>query len=300
MMESRWLKVIVGFAAWTLVGVLFASQTSTSSALVQSPLTWDQAFVATVSAWYVRGALSPVVAMVTRRLPIVRGELARRLTMHAIVALAWAVGATAAIGWIFTAVLSTRVRAPFSVEFATSLLTYAVLVAMTQWTDYHRRYWERELNASRLEAGLATARLDLLRMHLDPHLLLDTLRDVSALMHEDPRRARRLVDDLVGLLGLSIQHVGAADVALSEEVGFLRRYLELERMRFRDRLETHIDVELDALSARLPSRILQPLVESAVRHGLAPSVERGRVEVRGRADGEALVLEVYGDAPAVS
>jgi LytS/YehU family sensor histidine kinase len=237
--------------------------------------------------------------MLARRFPVVRQRLVGRVLLHVAAGLAWSAVAMVAIQWVSTTLVGLPRRTLSPVELHTSLLTYAVLVGLTQAADYYRRYRDREITASRLEAQLATARLDLLRMQLNPHFLFNALHDISQLMHEDVERAERMVEDLSELLRLSLRHVGQAEVPLSEEVGFLRRYLQLEQMRFQDRLETHVDVTPEALDARVPYLILQPLVENAVRHGVGPRIERGRVEVRGRADGEALVLEVYDDGPGI-
>jgi two-component system LytT family sensor kinase len=300
MIDSRWLRLAIGLAAWTLIGLFFASQTYIGWSYAQRPLTWAQAFAVGLTAWYVRAALSPIVGALARRFPIGRTNLARRVLLHLGTGLAWSVAATVLVQWLSMALVGLPSRAFSLMEFQTSLLTYVVLVGLTQTADSYRRSRDREVTASRLQAQLATARLDLLRMQLNPHFLFNALHDISELMHEDVERANRMVEDLSELLRLSLRYVGESEVPLSEEVGFLRRYLELEQMRFQDRLETRVDVEPDALSARVPYLILQPLVENAVRHGVAARVERGRVEVRGRADGEALVLEVYDDGPGLN
>jgi sensor histidine kinase YesM len=299
MTNAPWVRWSFGLAGWTLIGIAFASQTYIGSSYAQRPLTWAQAVTVGLAAWYVRAALSPIVRAFTRRFPVSRGLIARRLLLHVTVGLVWSAVATVAIHWVLNALVAMPRRALSLVEFHASLLTYAALAGLTQGIDYYRRSRDREIAASRLEAQLATARLDLLRMQLKPHFLFNALHDISELIHEDVERAERMVDDLCELLRLSLRYAGEPEVPLSEEVGFLRRYLDLEQMRFQDRLETRVDVDPEALDARVPYLILQPLVENAVRHGVAPRLERGRIEVRGRADGEALVLEVYDDGAAV-
>jgi two-component system, LytTR family, sensor kinase len=299
MTNSPWLRWAFGVAAWTVIGVFFASQTYIGSSYAQSPLTLAEALTVALSAWYVRAALSPIVRALVRRFPVSRGHLARRVVLHLAAGLVWSALATVAIQWVLTGLVGVPRPALSPVEFHTSLLTYAVLVGLTQGLDYYRRHRDQEIAASRLEAQLATARLDLLRMQLNPHFLFNALHDISELMHDDVEGAERMVGDLCELLRLSLRYAGEPEVPLSEEVGFLRRYLDLEQMRFQGRLETRVDVDPDALNARVPYLILQPLVENAVRHGVAQRLERGRIEVRGRADGEALVLEVYDDGPGV-
>ena len=299
MTNSRWLRWTFALAAWTLIGVLFASQTYIGSSYTQRPLTWAHALTIGITAWYVRAALSPIVRALARRFPVSRRQLADRLSLHLAAGLAWSVVSAVAIQSVLTALVGRPRRALSPVELQTSLLTYAVLVGLTQGFDYYRRKRDQQLAASRLEARLATARLDLLRMQLNPHFLVNALHEISKLIHEDVKRAERMVEDLSELLRLSLRYAGEPEVPLSEEVGFLRRYLDLEQMRFQNRLETGVNVDPDALDARVPNLILQPLIENAVRHGIAPRLERGRVEVRGRADGEALVLEVYDEGLGV-
>jgi two-component system, LytTR family, sensor kinase len=299
------LRVALGLAAWTLVGLFFATQTFTGAAYTGRPLTWPQALAVALGAWYVRAALSPVVRQLARRWPIARPALARRVALHAAAALAWGVATTAVIQsgpvqWALAALADVPRRAMSPVELHTGVLTYAVLVGLTQGADYYRRYRDRELAASRLEAQLATARLDVLRMQLNPHFLFNTLHDLTQLMHEDVDRAESMLEHLSELLRLSLRHIGEPEVTLREEVDFLRRYLELEQMRYQDRLETRLDVEPAALDARVPYLILQPLVENAVRHGVAPRSAPGRVEVVGRARDGVLVLEVCDDGPGLA
>jgi two-component system, LytTR family, sensor kinase len=298
MIGSRWLRLILGLAAWTLIGVFFASQTYIGSSYAQRPLTWAQAVTIGLTAWYVRGALSPIACMLARRFPMTRGQITRGVLLHVAAGLAWSIMATLAIVWLMElGGVSPAALSPL--ELQNSVLTYVVLVGLTHGADYYQWYRDREVVASRLEARLATARLDLLRMQLNPHFLFNALRDISELMHEDVERAKRMVEDVSELLRLSLRYAGEPQVPLSEEVGFLRRYLDLQQRRVQDHLATRVDVDPSAVDARVPYLILQPLVENALRHGLTPRLERGRVEVRGRADGQALVLEVYDDGSGV-
>jgi two-component system, LytTR family, sensor kinase len=299
MTESRWLRLAVGLAAWTAVAVFVATQAFIGAAYPPRPLSPSEALAAALTAWYVRAGMSPLVVMIVRRMPIVPPQVARRVLTHVAVGIVWAVVATATIQWVSTRVAGVSHRVPWLVELYTSLSTYVVLVGLTQGADYFRRRRDAEITALRLEARLAAARLDLLRMQLNPQFLASALHDIAEAMQRKSEHAAHMVEELTELVQLSSRHLGESDVPLSEEVGFLRRYLRLEQMRFQDRLETHVDIESDALSARVPFLILQPLVENAVRHGVVPHPGRGRVEVRGRADGEALVLEVYDDGPGL-
>ncbi|MEM7787674.1 MAG: histidine kinase [Bacteroidota bacterium] len=159
---------------------------------------------------------------------------------------------------------------------------------------------ERE-RAARTEALLSEARLQALRYQLNPHFLFNALNALSTLVVDGERdRAERMVSRLSDFLRLTLARGGAAEVPLSEEVEFARRYLDVEGVRFGDRLRVAIDVEADALAAYVPPLLLQPLVENAVRHGVLPLEGGGSVHVGGRRLGaDRLVLQVADDGPGL-
>jgi two-component system, LytTR family, sensor kinase len=178
-----------------------------------------------------------------------------------------------------------------------NLLTYAVIVGAAHLIDYYRKYRDRELRSSRLEAKLARAELEVLKRQLHPHFLFNTLHAVSALMHRDVEAADRMLARLSDLLRLAMEDVGAQEVTLQHEMEFLERYLEIEQTRFADRLRVAVEVAPETLDALVPSLVLQPLVENAIRHGIASRAGGGRLEIRAARDGSALRLEVRDDGP---
>jgi LytS/YehU family sensor histidine kinase len=181
------------------------------------------------------------------------------------------------------------------------LLTYGVLVGAFWALDYHRRFRERELLASQLEARLAQAHLQALRTQLHPHFLFNTLNAISALIPAEAKPARRMVARLGDLLRIALEHEETQEVTLREELAFLQPYLEIEQARLEDRLTVVMEIAPGTMEARVPHLILQPLVENAIRHGIAPRIRPGRVEIaaaRG-ADDRFLHLEVRDDGPGL-
>jgi LytS/YehU family sensor histidine kinase len=192
----------------------------------------------------------------------------------------------------------------FRLELVAYLVTYlwiyGGILGVGQAVEYYRRFRERELRASRLEARLAQARLEVLKMQLHPHFLFNTLNTISALIHQDVELADRMVARLGDLLRATLENAGAQEVPLRKELEFIRPYLEIEQARLGDRLSVTTEVDADALDASVPYLLLQPLVENAVRHGIAPFTSHGRVEIRARRDNGELRVEICDNGPGLS
>jgi LytS/YehU family sensor histidine kinase len=166
-------------------------------------------------------------------------------------------------------------------------------MVMLGWSaQYFALYRTRHLHASELETRLAKTHLQVLKTQLQPHFLFNTLNAVAELVHTDPEAADLMITRLGRLLRLSLDHAGHQVVQLRQEVGFLRVYIEIEQVRFQDRLEIVWDLASDTLDASVPTLLLQPLLENAIRHGVTPMTGRGRIVIASRREGEDLVLEI--------
>jgi two-component system, LytTR family, sensor kinase len=169
---------------------------------------------------------------------------------------------------------------------------YWVVVTALHAIDYYRKFHERELRAADLEKRLSQARLQALQMQLNPHFLFNTLHSISTLMHRDVEAADRMIARLSDLLRLALDSTEAQEVPLRQELAFVDRYLEIERIRFSDRLNVQKTIAPDTLNALVPNLILQPLVENALRHGIAPQSRRGRIDLRAQREHDTLELQV--------
>ncbi|HEU4586958.1 MAG TPA: histidine kinase [Gemmatimonadaceae bacterium] len=172
----------------------------------------------------------------------------------------------------------------------------AIATYVTAWyerllTSYHMQARARE----RLEARLARAQLEALELQLHPHFLFNTLNAITALIAQEPRSAERIVSGLSELLRFSLSRAGEQEVTVERELDLLGRYIDIQVVRFPDRLRVDLDVDPDVMTALVPSMILQPLVENAIRHGIAPRAAGGRVEVRAEREGDTLRLTVRDD-----
>jgi len=179
--------------------------------------------------------------------------------------------------------------------FVMNLIVYWLVVFGYVGWHYYQRYCEREVQAAELKRELVEAKLNALRMQLNPHFLFNTLHAISALIHEDPEVADRMVARLSELLRLSLDQTRPQEVPLSEELDFLDRYLEIECTRFGDRLKIEKQVEPQIQSAMVPFLLLQPLVENAVRHGIEPREKTGHIAIVARRNNGMLELRVRDD-----
>jgi two-component system LytT family sensor kinase len=291
-----------GFIAWSIIGVFFYSRSYLSMATQVNPqVTWDQVWLralledaATVLAWTL---LTPVVLALARRFPLRRGVLARHGAIHATAALLLGSAEILLDYWVAT---HTYLWGPFWprhywIHLNFELLSYAGVAAAGHMMEIYRRYRERELRASQLETQLTRAHLHALEMQIQPHFLFNTLNSISELIHDDPVAAELMVAQLGDLLRMSMAGDGRKEVPLSRELDLVGAYLEIERTRFQDRLSVKKQVDPDVLDALVPSLILQPLVENAIRHGLSPRVAPGTVTLTARRVGDRLRITVRDD-----
>jgi signal transduction histidine kinase len=297
-------NLIRGFgwvALWSLVGLAIASEIYLSSNFLGRSITWGEAISDSLEDWYVYGLLSLPVVWLARHYPPERGSRWVTSCVHLVAALAfsivyilartlvgladgWVTGEGASFGEIFHPLL---VR-----TFPFNLLVYGVILSVSHALDYYRKYHERTVQTLELERHLTEARLQALLHQLKPHFLFNTLNGIASLMHTDVDAADRMLVRLSELLRITMSHTGAPQTTLREEIAFLERYLEIEKIRFRNRLDVEIDVDDDAIDAQVPSLILQPMVENAMRHGVEPNARMGRIELRGKRIDDTLVLTV--------
>jgi signal transduction histidine kinase len=176
---------------------------------------------------------------------------------------------------------------------------YLPIVVVAHAVSYYRRFADRELRASQLEGQLAKAHLQALKNQLQPHFLFNTLHSISALMLTDVRAADRMMSRLSDLLRISLESDGIQIIPLSQELEFVNGYLEIEKVRFEDRLNVVFDVAPDTLDALVPHLLLQPLVENAVRHGISRRSSNGEIRIAASHQNGSLCLKVGDNGPGI-
>jgi LytS/YehU family sensor histidine kinase len=186
----------------------------------------------------------------------------------------------------------TYLQRSFLADMDWILMVYAAIVGVSHAIAYYHETEERKLKEAQLETRLMEAQLKTLQAQLHPHFLFNTLHAISTLIHRDPEAADRMISRLSDLLRITFDRSSEAKITVKEEIEFLQKYLDIEQTRFPDRLVVRVDIDPEVLDAEVPQMILQPLVENAIKHGIAPRSEPGFLQVlAGRAE-ERLWMEV--------
>jgi two-component system, LytTR family, sensor kinase len=289
-------RIALAAVAWTSVGVLFALPALLAGGQ------WRPNLFGSLAQWWAWGLLAPLIVAIDRRLPSSERQLPRRVLLHVFVS----GPVTAAYVYVFAAVralvgVSTwravydpqTLLSALSGMFLWSWLVYWLIVGAWQAYQYYQRYLSTELRMERLERRFTEARLNALRMQLDPHFLFNALNTISSQVERDPRMARAMIERLGDLLRLSLESRDKEEIPLAEEMAFLDHYLAIQRIRFRDRLTIETDVDPTVAYATVPCFFMQPLVENAIRHGISPRASGGIVTVSAqRVDDQLRVLVV--------
>jgi two-component system LytT family sensor kinase len=298
------------FALWTGLAFFFATRALCLGPMPGYSNAWIKALWWNGMEWYVWGLLSIGIFALCRRADhwITAKNWTRFFVVHLAGALLFVtlhVASLSAGARIEAAVFKTGLGYPelFLIvtnnHFHVGFLTYFGIAGIWHAVQLYRRFRERELRAAELEVSLSRAQLEALQMQLHPHFLFNTLNTIAELVHVDPTAADRTIVRLSELLRTSLAGAGTHEVALRTELENLRRYLEIEQVRLGDRLVVRWEIASDVLEAEVPTFILQPLVENAIRHGIAPFSRRGEIHIEAYRRDSSLCLAVRDSGPGL-
>jgi len=308
----RWTTLLpVAVVFWSLVAMMNATQLYVGLRGEGFPfanrltpfLIWQESF------WLIWALLTPVVAWLAARHPL--RVAAAPILIH--LAAGFACATIRAGGGEFLMLhfspfpreqdprtFLERVGGRMTSTLHIEMLVYWGLVTVFHAFDFYAKYRDREVAASRLERQLVSAQLETLRLQLDPHFLFNALHSIATLIRErENEPAVKMLTDLSQLLRQSLNTSGRQKVPLSGELDILRHYIDIQETRFPDRLHVALDVERGAEQALVPTLILQPLVENAIRHGIARLDRPGRVTIAAHRANGRLQLEVSDDGPGL-
>ncbi len=311
-LNMNWRRTALLFAGWTLVSVIFAA-ISYAAAIGENNKEFG--FIAALRLnlvqFYLWAILSPLLFRFSRRFPIEFRPLNfRNLLLYFPAVISFAgVHQTIHLAVLWSITPRWRQRFPalidcyrsyFGFGFYNDLIIASLIVIAVHALLYYQNFRASELTQSSLKTQLAQSQLKALKMQLHPHFLFNTLHSISSLVLEDPPKANSMIARLGDFLRLTLDNSDQQLVSLKQETEFLRCYLEIEQVRFGDRLTVAFELEPQTLSAQVPHLILQPVVENAVQHGIAPRATRGHITIEARRLNSLLRLEVRDNGPGIT
>ena len=311
-LKTNWRRPALLFVTWTLIGLVFAA-VSYGVALSQN----DKRFGIAASLklnlvlFYLWGVFSPLILRFCRRFRVEFRRLSiRNLMVHVpAIVLFSAVHETLLLAILWSITPSTRGELTtitnyyarhFGYGFYIDLIIASLIVIGAHALLYYDDFRASELQQSSLKTQLAQAQLRALKMQIHPHFLFNTLHSISSLVLEDPTKANSMIAQLGDFLRLTIENSEQQLVTLKEETEFLRCYLDIEQVRFGDRLTVVFDLEPQTLSAQVPHLILQPVVENAIQHAIAPRAARGYINIEAKRLDSFLRVAISDNGPGIS
>lgn len=292
------VRVWLIFLAWTLNGLLFSSQMFAGFDEKGHPISWTQALLWGMSYCYLWAILTPLIIRFGRHCSIEGKRWLVNVLIHLAVSLVVSYTVRVfseyvRIQYVFNETPDLRKILAFSyLNFDYGLLMYWFILLIDHTLSSYKKNRENELKASQLEAQLAQAQLQALKMQLHPHFLFNTMNAISVLIKKNPDTAQKMLMRLSDLLRISLEHVGIQEVSLAQELEFLDHYIKIQQTRFGDRLSVTMEVDPTTLKARVPNLILQPIVENAIEHGVAKRAGAGVVTISAQRFNSSLRLQV--------
>jgi sensor histidine kinase YesM len=316
--QPLWARLGLVLGIWTGLAVALTGQAylivySTILAHEDLPrerptLALREIFLSTLAECLIWAVLTVGILWLGRRFPFGQGRGLRSLGVH--VAACLVCGLIAALlSTLAAEVIRYKLPRPtmtikvliyfFVVKLNNNIFFYWAILAVGHVLNYHRRWRQRELLASQLETKLAQTQLQVLKMQLHPHFLFNTLNAISALIHQDVELADRMIARLGDLLRTTLDNANQQEVRFQQELDFIQPYLEIEKARLGARLTVDLRIDPAVMDARVPNLILQPLVENAIRHGIAPRPGPGRIQIQAGRENGCLRLAVSDSGPGV-
>jgi two-component system, LytTR family, sensor kinase len=295
---TRLRAASIVFAVATFAALYFAAQAHLHPYL-EAPV--GHALAVNFTYYWLWALATPVVIAAARRFRFESSAWTRSIAAHVVISLALTavqlICAEAILSAVKTRVMPFwgQVKFSFSTNFQSAVPTYFLILFAYLTFDYYAKFRDRELRSAQLAAQLSQAQLQALKMQLKPHFLFNTLNSISSLMYTDVDAADEMLVRLSEFLRLTVDRELDQEVPLGQELDFVRRYLEIEKVRFEDRLQVSFEIEQQAVEARVPALVLQPLIENAIHHGIGSRPEGGSIAVTASREAGMLHIRVADD-----
>jgi sensor histidine kinase YesM len=295
------LLKLLPIAAWIIVGLVFTSQLHFFAARAGGKMTWLDSLIWEIPRWLLWAFFAPFVTRLARKLPVHKENALKRIALHTFFGAFFSLIYLVLFVLIFHAIrtwmgdhgkLFNTLQFAFALDFHVGVAVYWLLVLLRQSRDSEQRI-------ARLNAELSQAQLQALKMQLHPHFLFNTLNSISSYLRKDVEIADEMIGRLGDFLRLTLQNSGEEEIQLEKEINFLKQYLEIEQLRFQDRLHADFDIAPDTLTALVPNLILQPIVENAVRHGISAKAGPGMIQVTSKRENSKLQIMISDNGPGV-
>jgi two-component system LytT family sensor kinase len=304
-MENRVAKGLRLFALWALVGGVLSLEVYFNTRVTMDYVDFVDVAIPQFGRAAMWAALVPLILRLRRRVPLSGGRWLGGVAFHFgtsfLVMAVYYLGRMVAYVLLWDSSFADfwhMAQKSFYGRNMIDMAYYWAVLAFGYSFEIYQKYKSEELKAAQLETRLIETELKALRQQMHPHFLFNTMNTISVLVRERKNdEAVTLLARLSALLRMSLENTGVPEVTVRQEMEFLDRYLEIQQARFPDRLRVNVDISPEAFDARIPNLLLQPLVENAIIHGIAPKNCPGNVDIRGRVEEGRLHLEVLDDGP---
>lgn len=309
---SGWRKRIFWFSFWTLLGLLHSIRHFFSiPGTARAGLNYWETLLWSLNEWYLWGLLSIAIVFISKKIIASHKSWVLSISKNII--------ASVIIGSVHVVLFTMLGRAisllfrdpypvipclavfvgPLGVRLFYSMMVYTLIASVIYAINFYKYSQSQEQRAVRIESRLVQAQLDSLKMQLHPHFLFNTLNTITALIPENPDSAEAMITRLGDLLRLALDNQDIQKVPLHQELEFLDRYLDIQKMRFEDRLKITRSISPDTMNALIPSLILQPIAENAIRHGISRQPDGGELSLEIRRENQQLVIQVGNTGPKI-
>ncbi len=303
----HWSLIFIAATLLALFSSLLAWQFTAS--LGHGTTYWRRLVILNTTYWYLWALFTPAIIWLSQHFRFERQGLWRAVLVHLPSVVLFSLThilTMSGVQWWFARAQGRpfawwpEAQKSVLLNFDWEMMTYWTIVGLSHAVLYYRESKDRALRTSQLETRLVEAQLKTLQQQLHPHFLFNTLHAISALMHRDVEAADRTLMRLSDLLRLTLENIGQQEIPLQAELDFLSKYLQIEQTRFADRLVVRFEVQPETLDTLVPNLILQPLVENAIKHGVAKKSGPGHIDISARREGDKLRMEVRDDGVGLS
>ena len=302
---NPWRKWLLIFGIFTFLCIYFATQNWIANTIRGTQMNW-RLQITDGLGWYIWALLTPLVLKAGQMFPLQRKGWIKLAMIHVCFLIAFWVIATVAfagVHWMsglwktsYLEVLRiTLTRSPLWLD----IICYATILAIESAFRFQHRLEFGKLRANRLNAQLARARLQALKTQLHPHFLFNSLNSLSELMREDAEAGEEMLRNLERFLQMTVHHHQEQEILFQQELEFLKCYLAIENVRYQDRLRVKMDIDPESLNVAVPNLMLQPIVENAIRHGIAPRKTPGQIEIHATRSNGTLKVSVQDNGPGL-